>query len=95
MAEDASHKPPVFIDGLRTNNEEAMEVLMRKTNSKCRKKGRIARFWRNKYEENWEKYSDLQTHKFQQELDHLRQSKPSRSDYYDYLLGPRTKNLDV
>jgi hypothetical protein len=89
---DDNHKPPVFLESIQEENADAIEVLMRKTNSHFRKRKRIAQYWRGKYEPDWDKYDDMKTEKFAHTLADVRDKKGHREDYYDYLISTNRKS---
>jgi len=84
---DDNHKPPVFLESIQEENADAIDVLMRKTNSHFRKRKRLAQYWRDKYETAWDRYDDMKTAKFENILAEVRGKKGHREDYYDYLIS--------
>lgn len=83
---EADFKPPEDLDQIKARNQDALAILMRNTNSNYRKKKRLAHYWRDKYEKNWQEYHDMKTEHFQQKLNAARSKKHNREDYYNYLV---------
>lgn len=64
-------KAPDFMEGLREKNPEAVDVLLRQTNSLFRKNRRIATYWEQKYKPCQTKYRDITTKRFQAQLERI------------------------
>ena len=66
-------KAPDFMEGLREKNPEAVDVLLRQTNSLFRKNRRIAAYWEQKYKPCQVKYRDITTKRFQAQLERIQE----------------------
>ena len=70
---DQNHKPPELLESLREKNPEAVEVLLRNTNSNFRKQKRLSNYAKKKFQPYQNRFSDLTTKRFKTHLDTIRE----------------------
>ncbi len=69
---DQNHKPPELLESLRADNPEAVDILLRNTQSKFRMQDRLHNYHKQKFQPYQRKYSDMSTKRFQNHLNSVR-----------------------
>ena len=61
---EKNHKPPEFLEDIKQNNPDAMEILTRKTNSPFRHKKRLGQIIKKEYQPYWDYFGERATKQF-------------------------------
>ena len=61
---EKNHKPPEFLEEIKQNNPEAIEILARKTNAPLRFKKRLGQIIKKEYQPYWDYFGGRATKQF-------------------------------